>query len=271
VAADPILPADERRHPPGAGRNWEESWYLDFVSGDGTLAGYVRLALRPGEGTAWFWAGMVGGGPRLVTVRDHEVPPPAGRGLEVRASGLWTELVCETPLEHWSVGLEAFGVALDDPLEAWGQERGDPWALGLDVEWEERGPCQPWPEGYTQPCMVHGDVLVGAERFALDGSGVRLHQWGPARRAEPGGWAGGRLDDGSSFATPAIDVRADHHGLLRSVAAGELDATAVAHAPVLVPGAGRLARALCRYEAADGRTGHGWAEWFQPDGGSALA
>ena len=37
------------------------------------------------------------------------------QGLEVRADGLWGELMCETPLEHWSYGLEAFGVALDDP------------------------------------------------------------------------------------------------------------------------------------------------------------
>jgi hypothetical protein len=271
MVADQILPRDERRHPPTAGRHWEESWYLDFVSGDGALGGYVRLALRPGEGTAWFWAGVVGGGPRLVTVRDHDVPPPAGPGLEVRASGLWTELVCETPLDHWSVGLEAFGVALDDPLEAWGQERGDPWALGLDVEWEASDPCRPWTDGYAQQCAVHGDVLVGAERFALDGSGLRLHQWGEARRAVPGGWAAGRLDDGTAFAGTEVHVGTDENGLLRTAASGGVAATALAHAPVLLPGAGRLARALCRYEAGDGRSGHGWAEWFHPAGGSAPA
>ena len=263
-----IAPGDERRHPPGPGRRWEESWYLDFVSADGGLAGYVRLALRPGEGTAWFWAGMVGGGPKLVTVRDHEVPPPSGPGLEVRASGLWTELVCETPLDHWSVGLEAFGVALDDPLEAWGRERGDPWALGLDVEWEATGPGQPWPEGYWQPCAVHGDVLVGAERFELDGSGMRLHVWGDA---PPAGWAGGRLDDGTSFGRPDVDAECDADGLLTTVSAGGVTGTAVAAAPVLLPGAGRLARALCRYQSSDGRQGHGWAQWFHPDRGSAPA
>jgi len=269
-----ITAADERRHPPGAARSWEESWYLDFVDGDGRLAGYVRLALRPAERTAWYWVAMVGGGPPLVTLRDHEVPPPSGPGLEVRASGLWTELVCETPLDHWSVGLEAFGVALDDPLEAWGQERGDPWALGLDVEWEATGPCAPWPgagAGYSQPCIVHGDVLVGAERFSLDGAGSRLHLWGDQPRTSPDGWAGGRLDDGTAFlaADPSVDCHDD--GRLRTVVAGELTASAAAHAPVLVPGAGRLARALCRYEDPDGRPGHGWAEWFHPAGGSAPA
>lgn len=272
-----VVPADERRHPPGPGPDWEESWYLDFTAGDGGVAGYVRLALRPGEGTAWFWAAMVGGGPALVTMRDHEVTPPSARALEVRASGLWTELVCETPLDHWSVGLEAFGVALDDPLEAWGRERGDPWALGLDVEWEGVGPCVGWPAagGYWQGCAVSGDVLVGARKFSLDGSGTRVHQWGDRPRSATSGWAAGRLGDGTVFAVadPAVDC--DGQGLLRSVTfpVDDVDITgvAVAHAPVLVPGAGRLARALCRYTTADGGpAGHGWAEWFVPAGGSAL-
>ena len=278
MRADEIAPADERRHRPGLGRNWEESWYLDFVAADGGLAGYVQLSLRPGEGTAWFWAGMVGGGPKLVTVRDHEVPMPTGRGLEVRASGLWTELVCETPLDHWSVGLEAFGVALDDPLEAWRQERGDPWALGLDVEWEAAAPCAPWPgpdTGYSQGCNVHGDVLVGAERFSLDGSGTRVHLWGDRPRIDPSGWAAGRLDDGTTFASTDVSVACDEAGRMRSVSlvAGhdEVTGIAVSQAPVLLPGAGRLARTVCRYETAAGRHGHGWAEWFVPAGRSAQA
>jgi hypothetical protein len=273
--AEPIVPADERRHRPGGGPHWEESWYLDFTAADGGLAGYVRLALRPGDRTASFWAAMVGGGPTLVTMRDDDVAPPSGRALEVRASGLWTELVCETPLDHWSVGLEAFGVALDDPLEAWGRERGDPWALGLDVEWEGVGPCERWSAGsYWQPCAVSGDVLVGAERFSLDGSGTRVHRWGDRPWSAASGWAGGRLDDGTVFAVADPRVDCDPEGLIRSVVVEvggvEVTGVVVAHAPVLVPGAGRLARALCRYTSAAGPTGHGWAEWFAPAGGSGL-
>ena len=266
-----VLAADERRHPPGAGRRWEESWYLDFVAGDGRLGGYVRLALRPGEGRAWFWAAVVGGERALVAVRDHEVPPPSGRALEVRSSGLWTELVCEVPLDHWSVGLEAFGVALDDPAEAWRRERGDPCALGLDVEWEGTGPCGRWAgdgDGYWQPCDVHGDVLVGARRYAMDGTGARVHQWGDRPWSAPGGWAAGRLDDGTAFAVTDLAVACDDEDRLRSatLVAGDttVTATGVAAAPVLLPGSGRLARAMCRYEAG-GRRGHGWAEWFHPD------
>jgi hypothetical protein len=145
-------------------------------------------------------------------------------------------------------------VALDDPLEAWRRERGDPWALGLDVEWEGVAEATEWPgegAGYWQGCAVHGDVLVGAERFALDGSGTRVHRWGEVDRSRASGWAAGRRDDGTHFlvAEPAVDC--DDEGQLLTVL-GEVPA---ADAPVLLPGAGRLDRAV---------VGSGWAEWFSP-------
>ena len=145
-------------------------------------------------------------------------------------------------------------------------------ALGLDVEWEADDRCTPWlggGGGYSQACTVHGDVLVGAERFALDGHGTRVHLWGPRPRGGPAGWAAGRMDDGQAFLVTDPEVECDDDGRLRSLRLGERTGTAVAHAPVLIPGQGRLSRALCRYESLDdaGR-GHGWAEWFHPLGGS---
>jgi hypothetical protein len=118
---------------------------------------------------------------------------------------------------------------------------------------------------------VSGDVLVGSRRFQLDGSGVRIHLWGDQSWAGPWSWAAGRLDDGTSFTAAGDDALtgvvadAGPEGLLRtaSVRAGstvELSAATVAHAPVLVPGPGRLDRVFCRYSAPDGRQGHGWAE-----------
>lgn len=275
-----ISAADEQRHGPDRERLWEESWYLDFAARDGSLGGYVRLATVPREGTAWFWAAVAGPRRPLVTLRDHDVTPPRGRTLEARAGGLWVDLVCETPLEHWSVGLEAFGVALDDPVEAWAGERGDPTALGLDLEWEAAGPADDQGQDgqYGQACSVHGDVLVGSERIPLDGTGARWHAWG-SRDWWAGSWcwAAGTLDDGSTFGGyfAGGSVQLDRRGLPVSAAlpfaGGELAVSALAAAPVLVPSAvgggrpGRLARALCRFEWA-GRVGHGWAEWLEPDG-----
>ena len=176
------------------------SWSCDFARGDGT-GGFVRLELRPDEGFAWYWAYLVGPLTGLIVVRDHEVPPPRA-GLELRADGLWAELVCETAGEHWSFGLEAFGLRLDDPADALapGGEIGERVAVGLDIEWEvDDGPTGAGairdgrsgdgPAGGT----VRGDVLVGQERITFEGpgsfrsAGVATDWWAaPWRRAWPG-------------------------------------------------------------------------------------
>jgi hypothetical protein len=278
-------PADERRHSPGPDAGWEESWYFDFVSGDGDLGGFVRLVLRPGEVRAWYWAYLVGRGRAVVAVRDHDVELPRGPALEVRSAGLWAEVTCETPLDHWSMGLEAFGVALDDPTEAWRGERGDPVALGLDMEWEATGRPGAVPGGYAQPSVVHGEVLVGSERLDVDGRGWRTHLWGVPGPSLARWWAGAHLDDGTAFcawsaggawmhppggepvtasARAGTDLRPD--GLLGEVVleVGDLalkgEPVAQAVVPFDGPGAGDgLVRALCSLSGG-GRSGWGWYE-----------
>jgi hypothetical protein len=90
---------------------------------------------------------------RWLVVRE-DVDAPKGRDFDVRGPGLWLSLVCETPGEHWTIGLEAFALAVDDPDD----ERGDLVALGLDVEWEAPG-------------RVHGEVLVADARWDVDEPG----------------------------------------------------------------------------------------------------
>ena len=134
------------------------AWLCEFAQNDG-FAGFLRLDVR--ADVAWYWTYLVGvpGVAGIVAVRDHDVPPPR-QGLEIRAEGLSAELWCETPGEHWTFGLEAFGIRLDAPEEALrpGGEIGERVAVGLDTEWEDGD-------------LFHGDVLVGRERFAIDGWG----------------------------------------------------------------------------------------------------
>jgi hypothetical protein len=84
-------------------------------------------------------------------VREDDAPLPATGTLDVRSHGLWLSLVCETPGEHWTVGLEAFALAVEHPDD----DRGDLVPLGLDVEWEAPG-------------RLHGELLVGDDRVDLD-------------------------------------------------------------------------------------------------------
>ena len=163
------------------------AWLCEFACGDG-LAGFLRLDVR--EDIAWYWTYLVEvpGLPGIVAVRDHDVTPPR-QGLEIRTEGLWAELWCETPGDHWTFGLEAFGLRLDDADDALrpGGEIGERVAVGLDLEWEAGD-------------IVHGDVLVGRERWEIDAWGrfVENHQLhdepvsGPARARVivpvDGGW-----------------------------------------------------------------------------------
>ena len=194
-------PIDEDRHPPGPGRWWSESWYFDFAAADGSLGGYVRLGFYPNQRRAWWWAYLVGPGRPLIALRAHDVDIPRV-GTEIRTDGVWAALVPETLNEHWSVGLESFAAAMDDPAEAYRGERGDRVAFGLDLEWEAVAAPFDYPgvTRYEQSCDVHGDILVGDERIAFSGSGQRDHSWGDRDWWQASWcWTSGRLDDGTSY------------------------------------------------------------------------
>jgi hypothetical protein len=136
------------------------AWHLEFATPE-QLFGLVRLEQPEDSAFVWFWTALRGvpDVDGLVIVRDLEVPPPR-QGLEIRSEGLWAELWCETPNEHWTFGLEAFGLRVESAAE----EIGDRVPVGLDLEWEvgDAGP----PFG-----IVHGDVLVGRARIAVDAVG----------------------------------------------------------------------------------------------------
>ena len=308
----PATAADEARHLPTDEPLWSESWYLDFVDPDRDVAGYVRLGLYPNLGTAWYWGCVVGRDRQLVTVIDHEVPLPAAGAHEIRTEGLWADYTVETPLDHVSIGLEAFGVGVDDPAEVYGDLRGDRVPLGFDLEWETEGATFAYPgvTRYEVPCRVHGEVLVGQERIEVDGHGQRDHSWGVRDWWSYGwSWTAGRLDDGSTFhgvdvelgatqlygtgyvqeapvagrpggideiarTAHTVDVAPGGAGL---PAAGTWDlddlrlvVEPVALSPVLLTApdgrTSRFPRAWCRFTAPDGRRGHGWTEWNQPQG-----
>lgn len=303
---EPALPAaasDEQRHQPTDEPLWSESWYLDFFDPEQGIGGYVRLGLCPGQRTAWYWACVVGPDRPLVTVIDHEVAIPPGRSHEIRTEGLWADYTVETPLDHVSVGVEAFAVGVDDPAEVYGDLRGDRVPLGFDLEWETDGGTFAYPgvTRYEIPCRVHGEVLVGAERIEIDGHGQRDHSWGVRDWWSYGwSWTAGRLDDGTRFhgvdvrlggealygtgyvqppggamagvASTANEAVLDAEGLPTEASwrVGDLELAIepVSFSPVLLTAAdGRLSRfprAWCRFTAEDGRTGHGWTEWNQP-------
>jgi hypothetical protein len=302
----PVDPADEGTHPAGPEPLWGESYYMDFTADDGSLGGYVRIGRYPNLGPAgvvWYWACIVGPDRKLVTVIDHEVAfPKSYESLEVRADGLWADHNVETPLEHFSLGLESFGVRLDDPADTYHGAQGERTPLGLDLEWETDGIPFRWPQGvdrYEIPCRVHGEILVGNERIEFEGPGQRDHSWGERDWWARGWcWSAFRLDDGTRLhAVTALPSEGWAVGYVQPPGGGlelvtafdarpELGAEAIptsaaldvgdlaisveplAWSPVLLTSPdgrdARFPRAMARIRVADGRTGMGWIEFNQP-------
>ncbi|MET0626937.1 MAG: hypothetical protein ABW033_00595 [Acidimicrobiia bacterium] len=133
-----------------------ERYALTF--GEPGLGGEIVLSVDRVEGRAAYHAILeLGSEHGVIAVRDDEVPPPRGALLEVRADGLWAEVVHEAD-DHWSFGLEAFGLRFDTVAEARIAEVGDRVPVGYDLEWD-RG-------------RVVGELLVVRARIAVDTVGA---------------------------------------------------------------------------------------------------
>jgi len=302
----PVDPRDEATHPAGPELLWSESYYLDFCSHDGSIGGYVRVGRYPNigpDGVIWYWACVVGPDRSLVTVIDHTVPFPSSYGsLELRNDGLWADHHAQTPLEHFTLGLEAFGVRLDDPADTYHGLRGERTPLGLDLEWDTDGIPFRWPDGmdrYEIPCNVHGEILVGDERIELDGIGQRDHSWGERDWWVRGWcWTAFRMDDGTRYhavtilpsegfaigyrqapgagieLVTAFDARPELGGdaiptsAALDVAGVPMTVEPLGWSPVLMVSPdgreARFPRAMARFHAADGSSGLGWIEFNQP-------
>jgi hypothetical protein len=164
-------------------RDDNEGHRLDILArGDeGEVFGLTfQVSVHPAERSARFLAIVLDRGHRPVVLVDEHVPPP-GRGWEIRDSGLWADLNCETPGVHWSYGLEAFALALDEPDQLVEGDRGDRVPLGWELDFEsEDGIDALIEEGgsfvHRQKGTAHG-LLLGPHRpIAIAGPAVR-HHW----------------------------------------------------------------------------------------------
>lgn len=171
---------DERPHQPTNDPNWVESWLFDMVQADGSLAMSIEFLLWPQHDRMAFLVSLVQQGQPLISLVELEATVPKPPSLEVRASGLWTDIGIQTPLDHMTVDIEAFAVGLDDPNDVFANAYGIRTALGCELEWETASPvvAGPAPDSYEVPCIVHGELLLDEQTIDIDGWGWRSHRWG---------------------------------------------------------------------------------------------
>jgi hypothetical protein len=297
-------PSDEGRHPAGPEVAWNESWYFDAVSDDGSVGMYTRLGRVPNQGNALFTASIVRAGKPSIMLVDPAAPlPDAEDDAQVIAvDGLRVEQHCEKPLQRFRVTLQGRGEAFEDQSAPLRGESGEPVDIAFDLVWETAGVPYQWRQAtrYEIPCRVTGTITIADEQIEFAGPGQRDHSWG-ARDwfANDWMWNGLHLDDGTHSHMVAIpqmpglgigyvqkDGEVDEiesltttdtlaeNGLTThtTTVSGDLvlEIEPIAYGPILLQApdgrTAHFARAMARVTAADGRTGSGWIEWNRNQG-----
>ena len=163
----PVTETADRDRPAGTVADIVD---VTWVSSEGAMAGWVRLDLRSDR--TRFLAAILRSGELPVVVLDHELPV-ATRALEFRAPGVWVELCCETPLDHWTVGLEAFGLAVDPGEVITPDTLGDRVPVGLDLDLDTVAAPDGDDASFSIGVRVHGEVLIAEAAYEIDGHGMR--------------------------------------------------------------------------------------------------
>jgi hypothetical protein len=298
-----VRAADEGRHPPGAERFWGESYYMDFVTDDGSLGGYVRVGWYPNLGVVWWTTAIVE--PEGRTVMSVSFDAPGTSTTSAEGPNYSVKLEFPTPVEVLRLKADALGESFADGAAVYREKKGEPVRLGLDLSWHTDG--QPFhydsTTRYEIPCLVEGTVLLGNRTVAVRGQGQRDHSWGERDWWSFGWcWMAARLNDGTRV--HAVDARIpglnvafgyvqDRTGTLVALTSAkvtehlgpedlptqvrsvlndgllELTIEPLAFGPLeLVSPEGKVARfprALARFSEPGGRTGLGWIEWNQPE------
>jgi hypothetical protein len=146
----------------------DERWRWAWLGPDGSEAGHLGMTFLGDR--VEVTASLARAGHDLVVLHEPDAPVPRAGSREIRASGLWADAIEEEQGRRWTIGLEAFALAVDHPDDAVGRRV----PIGFDLEWERSGP----DADRQTPALVHGEVLVETDSLDLDAAGW-WRSWGP--------------------------------------------------------------------------------------------
>lgn len=167
-------PDDERPHPDCLIDEWVfATWTPDGSLG--VLSGHRLLGA-----VSWYWAAIVERGQPLHHLAEWEVVVRQADPFIVKAPEMWAEHQLDAPMEQWSLGNEAYFVALDDPDAALDRAYGDPTPLACDLEWYATESASAIDGGYEQVGVVHGSIerLYRPNVELVEAPAHRWRRWG---------------------------------------------------------------------------------------------
>ncbi|KXJ88663.1 phosphotransferase enzyme family protein [Microdochium bolleyi] len=175
----PLRPTaeDEQQHEPGPEKDWNESWYFDFVGKEQGVAGWVRLGLVPNREGNWYQATVTREGEPTVMVSDFMAPRPDK--LHVKTAKIEATHELLEPLKKFRLTLRASGhhhaqKPFFDASEA-------ETTLGLDLRFDTAGVPYRYriTTRYEIPCLVSGTITLQDSTISLDRvPGQRDHSFG---------------------------------------------------------------------------------------------
>ncbi len=149
---------------------------IEWVDRRLAIAGLLRVVVRPDDASTWFLAAVCRRGDDPVVVLDYDLPLVT-HAFEFRAPGIWTDIVCEEEAARWTIGLEAFGVAVDSEEHLTPESVGHRRPVGLDLDVETTSAVETDGNGLSHEVRVAGEVLVGEDAYEIDATGVRRRCW----------------------------------------------------------------------------------------------
>jgi len=155
---------------------WVDEWVFVAWTPDASLG--VVSGHRIAGGRAWYWSALVADDQPLLHLAEWDVGVRADPFV-VKAPEMWAEHHCVAPLEQWSVGNEAYFVALDSADDGLGRAYGKPTPTSFDLEWYATAPPRPIPDGFRQDGTVHGriDVLGRSPIELVEVPAARWRRW----------------------------------------------------------------------------------------------
>ena len=179
--------ADELRHTGSE----VEAWWWWGHSAAADVGVFVGLELHGQRFD--YWAGLVRTGEPYLYIEELD-GSGLRVGLEIKPAEMWADHQCDVPFSQWSVGNEAHGVLLDDPMEAVRRAYGTPVAVTFDIEWYSNVEATPIAGGYEQAGEVDARIELIEGVVAIHGPAHRVHTWGMPYSPPP--MATSATDDG---------------------------------------------------------------------------